>query len=53
MSSSFTYDTQKIKNMETYSDNPNLGILGALTLYLDFINIFLDLLRILGKRSDE
>ena len=47
------YDTQKIKNIETYSDNANLGILGALTLYLDFINIFLDLLRIFGKRSDE
>jgi len=47
------YDTQKIKEMESYSDNKNLGILGALTLYLDFINIFLDLLRILGRQRED
>jgi FtsH-binding integral membrane protein len=47
------YDTQKIKEMESYSDNKNLGILGALTLYLDFINIFLSLLRILGKQRQD
>lgn len=47
------YDTQKIKQMESYSDNQNLGILGAITLYLDFFNIFLDLLRILGKRRED
>jgi uncharacterized protein len=47
------YDTQKIKEMESYSDNKNLGILGALTLYLDFINIFLNLLRILGRQRDD
>jgi len=44
------YDTQKIKNLAQYSNNNNLGVLGALTLYLDFINIFLNLLRILGRR---
>ena len=50
------YDTQNIKN--TYlqlanSDQDFLGksaIMGALTLYLDFINLFLMLLRILGNR---
>ena len=47
------YDTQKIKQMESYSDNQNLGILGALTLYLDFINIFLNLLRIIGRRRSD
>jgi FtsH-binding integral membrane protein len=47
------YDTQKIKEMESYSDNKNLGILGALTLYLDFINIFLNLLRILGRQRED
>jgi FtsH-binding integral membrane protein len=46
------YDTQKIKEMGSYSENQNLGILGALTLYLDFINIFLDLLRILGRQRE-
>jgi FtsH-binding integral membrane protein len=50
------YDTQKIKQW-SLNVNPNdastiqrLGILGALTLYLDFINLFLFLLRILGNR---
>ena len=42
------YDTQKIKNM----GNTGLkgSILGALTLYLDFINMFLIMLRLLGNR---
>lgn len=49
------YDTQKLKNL-VYSSNADsdtinkLAILGALTLYLDFINLFLYLLRIFGKR---
>lgn len=47
------YDTQKIKQMDSYSNNRNLGIIGALTLYLDFINIFLNLLRIMGKRRNN
>ena len=51
------YDTQKIKQMsDSLSeglDEPNyirLSIMGALKLYLDFINIFLFMLRILGGR---
>lgn len=44
------YDTQKLKNMQSSSMSQNLGVLGALMLYLDFINIFLSLLTILGKR---
>jgi len=42
------YDTQRIKNMG--NTGPKGAILGALTLYLDFINMFLLLLRFLGDR---
>lgn len=49
------YDTQKIKNMSVGIDSSSeeggkASIMGALTLYLDFINLFLFLLRILGRR---
>jgi FtsH-binding integral membrane protein len=42
------YDTQNLKVMSTQMQSDNLGIYGALRLYLDFINIFLALLRIFG-----
>ena len=50
------YDTQKIKEMcynVDYADASaqKLALLGALSLYLDFINLFLYLLRIFGRRS--
>jgi len=48
------YDTQKIKNMYAASDAGELmgkkAIMAALTLYLDFINLFLFLLRLFGQR---
>ena len=49
------YDTQKIKQMlAEYGEVDELGyklaLFGALTLYLDFINLFLYLLRIFGDR---
>jgi FtsH-binding integral membrane protein len=49
------YDTQKIKKMsmdiESDSEEGNkASIMGALALYLDFINLFLFLLRIMGRR---
>lgn len=49
------YDTQKIKKQnkignEGTEEDRKEAILGALTLYLDFINLFLYLLRIMGKR---
>ncbi len=48
------YDTQKIKNMYLVSDSGELmgkkAIMGALTLYLDFINLFIMLLRLFGQR---
>jgi FtsH-binding integral membrane protein len=47
------YDTQKIKHLGDNSYSQNLGVLGALTLYLDFINIFLDILRIFGKSREN
>ncbi len=47
------YDTQKIKSMY-YATSAELAtktaIMGALTLYLDFINLFLMLLRLFGQR---
>jgi uncharacterized protein len=50
------YDTQKIKNMniignEGTEEDQKEAIMGALTLYLDFINLFLYLLRLFGKRK--
>lgn len=51
------YDTQKIKrillsnDMEVNEETQKIALLGALTLYLDFINLFLYLLRILGDRK--
>lgn len=47
------WDTQKIKALSQMDDTEHTqkwAILGALTLYLDFINLFIMLLRILGKR---
>ena len=48
------YDTQKIKNMYTASDSGEImgkkAVMGALTLYLDFINLFIMLLRLFGQR---
>lgn len=47
------YDTQKLKNIATQVEGEQAkkaSIMGALTLYLDFINLFLYLLRFLGNR---
>lgn len=43
------YDTQKLKMLFQSGVRGNLAIVGALTLYLDFINMFLFLLRIFGR----
>ncbi len=49
------YDTQKIKEMYYANDDGTVAgrkaIMGALALYLDFINLFLMLLRLLGNRE--
>lgn len=46
------YDMQKIKQLENIYDGDKLAIIGALELYLDFINIFLRLLQLFGKNRD-
>lgn len=50
------YDTQKLYVVAEHSDGSDIfakaSIIGALELYLDFINIFLSLLRLFGKSSD-
>ena len=48
------YDTQRIKEMYDVNDDGTISgrkaVMGALRLYLDFINLFLMLLRIFGNR---
>lgn len=48
------YDSQRIRSIYTYADNDETttkkALTGALSLYLDFINLFLYLLRFLGDR---
>lgn len=49
------YDTQKLKRLGSAAGGDSasrLAILGALSLYLDFINLFLFLLRIFGRQND-
>jgi len=51
------YDVQKLKQYEPPPGEPDAevvkkdAIVGALALYLDFVNLFLYLLRILGRRK--
>ena len=50
------YDTQKLKELYAAGDSAEAAgkktVMGALTLYLDFINLFLMLLRLFGGRRD-
>jgi uncharacterized protein len=46
------YDTQRIREMVSYENDGKAEVLGALTLYLNFINIFLSLLQLFGQRND-
>ena len=46
------YDTQKIREQIMESDGPAVEVMGALTLYLDFINLFLSLLHLFGDRKE-
>jgi FtsH-binding integral membrane protein len=49
------WDTQKIKEMYSAADDDSRpaarAVMGALSLYLDFINLFLMLLRLFGSRE--
>jgi FtsH-binding integral membrane protein len=49
------YDTQKLRTLNANGDGSaegvqKLALVGALILYLDFINLFLYLLRLFGRR---
>jgi len=51
------WDSQKIKVMlasrqDVGETSQKIALMGALTLYLDFINLFLYLLRIFGRGND-
>ena len=50
------YDSQKIKNLLLEADDVNeesqkIALIGSLALYLDFINLFLYLLKIFGREK--
>lgn len=51
------YDSQKIKQMlqahatEVNDSTQKMALIGALSIYLDFINLFIYLLNLLGKRK--
>jgi FtsH-binding integral membrane protein len=47
-----SYDTQRIRELVSVDCNGNTEVLGALTLYLDFINLFLHLLQLFGGRKE-
>jgi FtsH-binding integral membrane protein len=45
------YDTQKIREELSMETSDSAEIRGALTLYMDFINLFLNLLQLFGDRK--
>lgn len=46
------YDTQKIRETIMLDNSSSAEIMGAITLYLDFINLFISLLQLFGNRKD-
>lgn len=46
------YDTQKIREIVSVDNDGKAEVMGALSLYLDFINLFLMLLQLFGQRKD-
>ena len=46
------YDTQQIREAVSIDTGPAVEVTGALTLYMDFINLFLNLLQLFGGRKD-
>jgi uncharacterized protein len=46
------YDTQKIRELVSVDNDGKAEVMGALSLYLDFINLFLSLLQLFGGRKD-
>ena len=45
------YDTQRIREEVSYDTNDAVEVRGALTLYMDFINLFINLLQLFGDRK--
>ena len=45
------YDTQQIREAVSVETSPAVEVTGALTLYMDFINLFLNLLQLFGERK--
>ena len=45
------YDTQRIREMISEDDSNSIEVVGALSLYLNFINIFLNLLSLFGDKK--
>ena len=45
------YDTQRIREMVSYDNDGKAEVFGALSLYMNFINIFLNLLHLFGNRE--
>ena len=46
------YDTQQIREIVSQQGSESAEVIGALTLYLDFINLFLNLLQLFGGKKD-
>jgi len=46
------YDTQRIREMVSVETSDSVEVMGALSLYLDFINIFMSLVQLFGDRKD-
>ena len=46
------YDVQKVKYLVTYVGEEKAAVYGAFSLYLDFINLFIRLIQLFGKRND-
>jgi len=45
------YDTQRIREMVSIDTSPAVEVSGALSLYMDFINLFINLLQLFGDRK--
>lgn len=46
------YDTQRIRELVSVDNDGKAEVMGALTLYLDFINLFISLLQLFGGRKE-
>ena len=46
------YDTQNIRQQLSVSTNGNVEVIGALSLYLNFINLFMSLLHLFGNKNE-